>query len=154
MQSQPSSMTGPKLMSSSESENFPKQSLRWDHLPVTPQDFWPELDPFNEGDLPLSDFFNQHLATLALCVQKWHSGSPRHAAAHSSCVSAPSGYKLWPEYLVPFSMLHSEEDMHTCKKREIPEIYLRNFFWIFRKILGWECEINTAPKPMPEVAPS
>ena len=25
---------------------------------------------------------------------------------------------------------------HTCKKREIPEIYLRNFFWIFRKILG------------------
>ena len=32
---------------------------------------------------------------------------------------------------------------HTCKKREIPEIYLRNFFWIF--------EINTAPKPSPEV---
>ena len=26
--------------------------------------------------------------------------------------------------------------MHTCKKREIVEIYLRNFFWIFRKILG------------------
>ena len=25
---------------------------------------------------------------------------------------------------------------HTCKKREIPEIYLRNFFWIFCKILG------------------
>ena len=25
---------------------------------------------------------------------------------------------------------------HTCKKREIVEIYLRNFFWIFRKILG------------------
>ena len=43
---------------------------------------------------------------------------------------------------------------HTCKKREIVEIYLRNFFWIFRKILGWECEINTAPKPSPEVAPS
>ena len=43
---------------------------------------------------------------------------------------------------------------HTCKKREIPEIYLRNFFWIFRKILGWECEIITAPKPSPEVAPS
>ena len=44
-------------------------------------------------------------------------------------------------------------DSHTCKKREIVEIYLRNFFWIFRKI-GWECEINTAPKPSPEVAPS
>ena len=43
---------------------------------------------------------------------------------------------------------------HTCKKREIVEIYLRNFFWIFRKILGWKCEINTAPKPSPEVAPS
>ena len=28
------------------------------------------------------------------------------------------------------------------------------FFWIFRKILGWEREINTAPKPLPEVAPS
>ena len=26
--------------------------------------------------------------------------------------------------------------IHTCKKREIVEIYLRNFFWIFRKILG------------------
>ena len=25
---------------------------------------------------------------------------------------------------------------HTCKKREIAEIYIRNFFWIFRKILG------------------
>ena len=27
-------------------------------------------------------------------------------------------------------------DYHTCKKREIPEIYLRKFVWIFRKILG------------------
>ena len=43
---------------------------------------------------------------------------------------------------------------HTCKKQEIPEIYLRKFFWIFHKILGWEREINTAPKPLPEVAPS
>ena len=43
---------------------------------------------------------------------------------------------------------------HTCKKREIAEIYLRNFFLIFRKILGWEREINNAPKPSPEVAPS
>ena len=43
---------------------------------------------------------------------------------------------------------------HTCKKREIVEIYLRKFFWIFRKILGLEREINTAPKPSPEVAPS
>ena len=25
---------------------------------------------------------------------------------------------------------------HTCKKREIAEIYLRKFFWVFRKILG------------------
>ena len=30
----------------------------------------------------------------------------------------------------------------------------RNFFWIFRKILDWEREISTAPKPSPEVAPS
>ena len=44
--------------------------------------------------------------------------------------------------------------MHTCKKRVIPVIYHRNFFWIFRKILGWERKINTAPKPSPEVAPS
>ena len=43
---------------------------------------------------------------------------------------------------------------HTCKKRVIPVIYHRKFFWIFRKILGWEREINTAPKPSPEVAPS
>ena len=34
------------------------------------------------------------------------------------------------------------------------DIYLRKFFWIFRKILGWERKINTAPKPSPEVAPS
>ena len=27
-------------------------------------------------------------------------------------------------------------------------------FWIFRKILGWEREIDSAPKPSPEVAPS
>ena len=47
-----------------------------------------------------------------------------------------------------------QHSIHTCKKREIPEIYLLNFFWIFRKILGWERKINTAPKPSPEVAPS
>ena len=33
---------------------------------------------------------------------------------------------------------------HTCKKRGIVGIYPRNFFWIFRKILGWEREINSA----------
>ena len=44
--------------------------------------------------------------------------------------------------------------MHTRKKLEIAEIYLRNFFLIFRQILGWEREINNAPKPSPEVAPS
>ena len=43
---------------------------------------------------------------------------------------------------------------HTCKKRGIAGIYPHKFFWIFRKILGWEREINTAPKPSPEVAPS
>ena len=36
--------------------------------------------------------------------------------------------------------------------------YLRyisaNFFGFSAKILGRECEINTAPKPSPEVAPS
>ena len=24
----------------------------------------------------------------------------------------------------------NQDNGHTCKKREIPEIYLRNFFWI------------------------
>ena len=48
----------------------------------------------------------------------------------------------------------SSDASHTCKKRVIPVIYHRKFFWIFRKILGWEREINTAPKPSPEVAPS
>ena len=43
---------------------------------------------------------------------------------------------------------------HTCKKRGIAGIYPCKFFWIFRKILGWEREINTAPKPSPEVATS
>ena len=32
--------------------------------------------------------------------------------------------------------MFDEHCRHTCKKREIPEIYLRKFFWIFRKILG------------------
>ena len=48
----------------------------------------------------------------------------------------------------------AEGCLHTCKKRVIVVIYHRKFFWIFRKILGWEREINTAPKPSPEVAPS
>ena len=52
----------------------------------------------------------------------------------------------------PFEIIQSVE--HTCKKREIAEIYLHKNFWIFRKILGWEREISTAPKPSPEVAPS
>merc|ERR550517_407991 len=78
VQSQPFSMTWPDARSSS----------------VTPQDFCPEFDPFEDGLLPRSDFFSQHLPTLGLCVQKWHSGSRRQAAAHSSWVSAPSGYKL------------------------------------------------------------
>ena len=47
-----------------------------------------------------------------------------------------------------------EVEDHTCKKRGIAGIYPRKFFWIFRKILGWERKINTAPKPWPEVAPS
>ena len=34
------------------------------------------------------------------------------------------------------SALYGLQWGHTCKKREIVEIYLRNFFWIFRKILG------------------
>ena len=70
------------------------------HPPVTPQDFWPEFDPFDDGPFPRSDFLSQHLPMLGLWVQKWHSGSRRQAAAHSSWVSAPSGYKLWPEYFV------------------------------------------------------
>ena len=37
-------------------------------------------------------------------------------------------------YVFIFSSKVSQR--HTCKKREIVEIYLRNFFWIFRKILG------------------
>ena len=40
------------------------------------------------------------------------------------------------------------------KKGEFLEILSPQIFWIFRKILGWEREINTAPKPSPEVAPS
>ena len=38
-------------------------------LPVTPQDFWPELDPRVLMERPLSDFLSQHLASLALWVQ-------------------------------------------------------------------------------------
>ena len=37
---------------------------------------------------------------------------------------------------------------HTCKKRGIVGIYPRKFFWIFRKILGWEREINSAQLEM------
>ena len=60
-----------------------------------------------------------------------------------------------PVYVIhPINHFGRSTCHHTCKKREIVEIYLHNLFWIFRKILGWECEINTAPKPSPEVAPS
>ena len=50
--------------------------------------------------------------------------------------------------------LKKQAQKHTCKKRVIPVIYHRKFFWIFRKILSREREINTAPKPSPEVSPS
>ena len=45
----------------------------------------------NPSLVPWSDFFSQHLPTLGLCVQKWHSDSRRQAAAHSSWVSAVVG---------------------------------------------------------------
>ena len=38
--------------------------------------------------------------------------------------------------MIQFKRWQECHRMHTCKKREIPEIYLRKFFWIFRKILG------------------
>ena len=44
-----------------------------------------------------------------------------------------------------------DENIHAKSGRYLRYISA-NFFWIFRKILGWEREINTAPKPSPEVA--
>ena len=38
--------------------------------------------------------------------------------------------------VIQVGLIFSRVIWHTCKKREIPEIYLRKFFWIFRKILG------------------
>ena len=49
-----------------------------------------------------------------------------------------SGIKVIQSNIVNiFDQVSPEYDAkHTCKKREIPEIYLRKFFGIFRKILG------------------
>ena len=90
---------------------------------------WPRSDITGFG----SFFFFFYHRTIKFVTQAAHQVWPLHA------FRSPS-WQLQP--------------LHTCKKREIPEIYLRNFFWIFRKILGWEREINTAPKPSPEIAPS
>ena len=92
---------------SSSAENQIEIVVNQNFPPVTPQDFWPEFDPFVEGALPMSDFLSQHLPMLGLCVQKWHSASRRQAAAYSSWVSAPSGNRLWPEYFVPSSTLQA-----------------------------------------------
>ena len=39
-------------------------------------------------------------------------------------------------YEIITNLKKSESFGHTCKKRVIPVIYHRKFFWIFRKILG------------------
>ena len=53
-------------------------------------------------------------------------------------VQQVSGNKVIQSNIVNiFDQVSPEYDAkHTCKKREIPEIYLRKYFWIFRKILG------------------
>ena len=64
----------------------------------------------------------------------------------------PSSFKS--EHYIFSMWAVSSKIKHTCKKRGIAGIYPRNFFWIFRKILGLERKISTAPKPSPKVAPS
>ena len=54
------------------------------------------------------------------------------------------GFYIWPIRSIPFDMQKAGD---TCDIS--PQIFLD-----FPQILGWEREINTAPKPSPEVAPS
>ena len=53
----------------------------------------------------------------------------QHPVAHLTSSKAAS------HELLDFAV-YSEPLDHTCKKRGIAGIYPRNFFWIFRKILG------------------
>ena len=63
------------------------------------------------------------------------------SGVHLAMMTSLSGFKL----TVSFLFNSATEAMatatrraleHTCKKREIVEIYLRKFFGIFRKIFG------------------
>ena len=94
------------------------------------------------------EFSNPFCIFLTQGQKLWHVGFLWHGQ------SFPWTHTTCQKYQRQDILAKTHKDRHTCKKREIAEIYLRNFFWIFRKILGWEREIYTAPKPSPEVAPS
>ena len=107
--------------------------IRWEETFIAPGGF-----PKKSRDVCLILVISVKAIIWELEEGIWYSNTKRYLVVFT-------GFGVWDLVFWPG---------HTCKKREIAEIYLRNFFWIFRKILGWEREINTAPKPSPEVAPS
>ena len=92
---------------------------------------------------------NYHTNTNTNTSERLPSGRGRQSQVVVKPSKSSSSSSSWasPPWLIWWAK------HHTCKKRVIPVIYHCRFFWIFRKILGWEREINTAPKPSPEVAP-
>ena len=52
--------------------------------------------------------------------------------AHGACLYRHHHIKVF-EHI--FNLIY-QHAYHTCKKRVIPVIYHRKYFWIFRKILG------------------
>ena len=94
------------------------------------------------------NFFLSHANSPIVAQILLASRSRHQTIQYTLTCHAPNHTGCW-KWLFP-----SQMRTHTCKKRGIAGIYPRKLFWIFRKILGWEREISTAPKPSPEVAPS
>lgn len=63
---QPPDTMSPEVLSEEQVQLFSRIWPVRRSSSVTPQDFWPEFDPFVEGALPMSDFLSQHLPMLGL----------------------------------------------------------------------------------------
>ena len=100
----------------------------------------------------LSSTVNIDIGTKVEIQVKIVQGRISFSSLHSPGASSCFLHSIQPFFLVKDWIGWCS--CHTSKKAESLETLSPQIFWIFRKILGWEREINTAPKPSPEVAPS
>ena len=115
------------------------------------------LASFKSHRFELQKQYTQHLNPkkivrfFNLLSQKGEEGPERARAMYDYVVSVEAKFlqmmcvfhiykgdlkSLGPQYELFVDHSRQLSQAHTCKKREIVEIYLRKFFWIFRKILG------------------